>query len=201
MLNDAAQSGREYWFVLDEIFRGTNTLERVSAGGAVLNYLTSHGLVIASTHDHELCTLLCNDFDLYHFSEVINGNEARFDYRLRQGPCTTRNAIKLMAIAGFPKSVTDLADKLAAGDHSLPSSNKGASHFLANNASSVGSGPLAPPCGERDRESPPACHGDSTILAPPCGERDRERGSPDRGPIDPGIVCDKRASSPLPSPP
>jgi DNA mismatch repair ATPase MutS len=118
MLNDAAQSDREYWFLLDEIFRGTNTLERVSAGSAVLNYLTSHGLVIASTHDHELCTLLRNDFDLYHFSEVINGNEASFDYRLRKGPCTARNAIKLMTIAGFPKSVTDLAEKLAAGGHS-----------------------------------------------------------------------------------
>ena len=118
MLNDAAQSGREHWFVLDEIFRGTNTLERVSAGSAVLNYLASFGFVIASTHDHELCTLLHNDFDLYHFSEVINGNEARFDYRLRKGPCTTRNAIKLMAIVGFPKSVTDLAEKLAAGGHS-----------------------------------------------------------------------------------
>lgn len=113
MLQDAERSGREYWFVLDEIFRGTNALERVAAGSAVLNHLNSHGLVVASTHDHELTRLLRNDFDLYHFSEVISDKEARFDYLLRKGPCTTRNAIKLLVLAGYPKSVTDRAESLA----------------------------------------------------------------------------------------
>jgi DNA mismatch repair ATPase MutS len=79
----------------------------------VLSHLTGRGIVIASTHDHELSHLLRNEFDLYHFSEVINGKEARFDYLLRKGPCTTRNAIKLLVIAGFPKHVTDQAEKLA----------------------------------------------------------------------------------------
>ena len=119
MLKEAEKSGREYWFVLDEIFRGTNTLERVSAGSAVLGHLTSRGVVIASTHDHELADHLRNEFELYHFSEVINGSEARFDYLLRKGPCTTRNAIKLLVLAGFPKDVTDLAEKLATSPKTL----------------------------------------------------------------------------------
>ncbi len=113
MLQDAEHSGQEHWFVLDEIFRGTNALERVAAGSAVLNHLNNHGLVIVSTHDHELTRLLRNDFDLYHFSEVISDKEARFDYLLRKGPCTTRNAIKLLVLAGYPKSVTDQAETLA----------------------------------------------------------------------------------------
>jgi MutS domain V len=113
MLQDAERSGREYWFVLDEIFRGTNALERVAAGSAVLNHLNNHGLVIVSTHDHELTRLLRNDFDLYHFSEVISDKKAKFDYLLRKGPCTTRNAIKLLILAGYPKSVTDQAENLA----------------------------------------------------------------------------------------
>lgn len=112
MLEDARKNGREYWFVLDEIFRGTNTLERVAAGCAVLRHLNRHGLVVVSTHDHELTTLLRDDFDLYHFSEVIVDKEARFDYVLHKGPCLTRNAIKLLGLAGYPKEVTDLAGRL-----------------------------------------------------------------------------------------
>lgn len=112
MLEDARKSGREHWFVLDEIFRGTNALERVAAGCAVLRHLDQQGLVVASTHDHELTTLLSGNFDQYHFSEAIVGNEARFDYLLRKGPCQTRNAIKLLGIAGYPPEVTEMAGRL-----------------------------------------------------------------------------------------
>jgi DNA mismatch repair ATPase MutS len=112
MLKDAEKSGREYWFVLDEIFRGTNTIERVSAGSAVLSHLNSCGVVIASTHDHELTSLLRKEFDLYHFSEVVDGREVKFDYVLRKGPCVTRNAIKLLTAAGFPKDVIEEAERL-----------------------------------------------------------------------------------------
>jgi DNA mismatch repair ATPase MutS len=136
MLNDGQRSGREHWFVLDEIFRGTNAVERVAAGRAVLSYLARHGVVIASTHDHELTNLLREEFDMYHFSEVIDGNEARFDYLLQKGPCTTRNAIRLLVLAGYPKEVTDLAGKLttpanldgmSAGDRTLRTKEAGAS--------------------------------------------------------------------------
>lgn len=112
MLKEAEQPGRQFWFILDEIFRGTNTIERVAAGAAVLNHLSQRGFVVASTHDYELTNLLKKEFDSYHFSEVVDGNEARFDYRLRKGPCTTRNAIKLLALAGYPNSVIDLAESL-----------------------------------------------------------------------------------------
>lgn len=112
MLKEAEQPGRQFWFILDEIFRGTNTIERVAAGAAVLNHLSRRGFVVASTHDYELTNLLKNEFDSYHFSEVVDGNEARFDYRLRKGPCTTRNAIKLLGLAGYPKSVIELAESL-----------------------------------------------------------------------------------------
>ena len=112
MLEDSRKNGRAYWFVLDEIFRGTNALERVAAGCAVLRHLNQHGLVVVSTHDHELTTLLRGNFDQYHFSEIIVGNEARFDYLLRKGPCQTRNAIKLLGIAGYPQEVTEMAGKL-----------------------------------------------------------------------------------------
>jgi hypothetical protein len=113
MVEQTKRNGHEVWFVLDEVFRGTNTLERVAAAAAVLGHMTLHGVVIASTHDHELTTLLSSHFDSYHFSEVVEGQQARFDYRLRSGPCTSRNAIRLLTIAGFPQSVIDSATRVA----------------------------------------------------------------------------------------
>ncbi|HKI69317.1 MAG TPA: hypothetical protein VKA67_07000, partial [Verrucomicrobiae bacterium] len=73
MFKDAEQSEHELWFVLDEVFRGTNAVEQVAAGAAVLNHLNQSGFVVASTHDQELNNLLQNEFDSYHFSEVIQG--------------------------------------------------------------------------------------------------------------------------------
>jgi hypothetical protein len=117
MSKEADRSDREFWFVLDEVFRGTNAIERVAAGGAVLNHLNRRGFVVASTHDHELTNLLRHEFESYHFSEVIDGDEARFDYRLRKGACLTRNAIKLLTLAGYPKSVTEMAESLTASSN------------------------------------------------------------------------------------
>jgi len=66
MLKAAEQNGREYWFVLDELFRGTTpgTGCRWQRG---IGHLTGRGIVIASTHDHKLAHLLRNEFDLYTF--------------------------------------------------------------------------------------------------------------------------------------
>ena len=114
MLDEAKSAGQEVWFVLDEVFRGTNTIERVAAAAAVLGHLACHGIVVASTHDQELTTLLSAQFDAYHFSEIIDGRQMRFDYQLRRGPCTSRNAIKLLGMAGYPKDVIDTAEQLAA---------------------------------------------------------------------------------------
>jgi DNA mismatch repair ATPase MutS len=79
-----------------------------------LGHLARHGIVVASTHDQELTTLLSAQFDAYHFSEIIDGRQMRFDYQLRRGPCTSRNAIKLLGMAGYPKDVIDTAEQLAA---------------------------------------------------------------------------------------
>lgn len=114
MLQEAEQAKRDFWFIIDEIFRGTNSIERMAAGGAFLNYLTRRSLVFASTHDLELSKLLRSEFDSYYFSEVITEKDARFDYLIKKGTCQSRNAIKLMIMAGYPKEVTDEANKYIA---------------------------------------------------------------------------------------
>ena len=113
ILREAEAADRPFLLALDEIFRGTNSVERIAAGGAVLSHLAQRMLVIASTHDLELSALLETEFDSCHFTEAVTATGARFDYQLKKGPCTSRNAIQLLVLAGYPKAVTDRAEALA----------------------------------------------------------------------------------------
>ena len=93
-------------FVLDEIYKGTNTPERIAASKAVLSALARNGnMVFVSTHDIELADLLSEEYELYHFCEQIEQNRLSFDYLLKHGRLTHRNAIKLLEIANYPKNV------------------------------------------------------------------------------------------------
>lgn len=101
-------------FLLDEIFKGTNTIERISAGKAVLSYLSGEGnLVFVSTHDIELAELLKSQFDLYHFSEMVDKQTVAFDYKLKNGKLKNRNAIKILEINGYPPEIINEAISLA----------------------------------------------------------------------------------------
>ena len=93
-------------FIIDEIFKGTNTVERISLAKAVLEYLnTTDNIIIASSHDLELIDLLHNDFEMYYFTETINGNQLFFDHKIKKGTLPTRNARKIIEIEGFPSSL------------------------------------------------------------------------------------------------
>ena len=94
-------------FVLDEIFKGTNTTERIAGGKAILSYLNkNNNFVLVSTHDIELADLLKNDnFELYHFTEKIANNEMIFDHKIKKGYLKTHNAIKILEIYNYPKSI------------------------------------------------------------------------------------------------
>jgi hypothetical protein len=98
--------------LLDEIFRGTNSLERISASAEVLLYLAKKNCcVFAATHDLELTELLVSSYKNYHFKEEVSEDDGiSFDYKLLDGPSTTRNAIKLLRHAGYPDEIADAAD-------------------------------------------------------------------------------------------
>ncbi len=101
-------------FIIDEIFRGTNTTERVAASKAVLDCLNQPGrshIVLISTHDVELPNLLETPFDRYHFRESVVEGELEFDYLLRPGLSSTRNALRLLESRGYPAEV--VADAMA----------------------------------------------------------------------------------------
>ncbi|KZC18723.1 MULTISPECIES: MutS-related protein [Rhodanobacter] len=102
-------------FVIDELFNGTNTIERVAAARAVLELLGRHSLVLVTTHDVELQAFLRDHFDLYHFQEDPDV-DGFFDYRLRTGAATERNAIRLLGRMGFPVEVVANATTYAMQD-------------------------------------------------------------------------------------
>ena len=111
----SAREGRILCFV-DEVLRGTNTIERIAASTQILKSLGSSGILcFAATHDIELTELLQDDFDNYHFEEDVRDGDVFFNYRLKEGKATSRNAIKLLELMGYDKDVikkaTDQAER------------------------------------------------------------------------------------------
>lgn len=97
-------SSRRCLLIIDEIFRGTNTIERIAGAAAVIDELAESNIVIVTTHDRELATILKTKIDMYYFEETGN-YKSPFDYKLRAGVCKSRNALKLMEGLGYPKHV------------------------------------------------------------------------------------------------
>lgn len=111
------ESGHDHknLFLLDELFKGTNTIERIALAKAILSYLNKeNNFVFISTHDLELTELIQDEYDLFHFGEAIQGNEIIHDYKLKPGVAKTSNAINILKLNSYPKSITDEAEKLAA---------------------------------------------------------------------------------------
>ncbi len=99
---------------VDEVLRGTNTVERISASTEILRHFSDLGvLCFAATHDGELTFLLEDCFDNYHFEEEILDNDVLFNYKLNPGRATSRNAIKLLSVMGFEDSIVNNASKRA----------------------------------------------------------------------------------------
>ncbi len=99
---------------VDEVLRGTNTVERIAASVQILKKLSGEGIYcFAATHDIELTTLLENEYDNYHFEEEVRDGDVFFPYKLMQGRSQTRNAIRLLEIIGFSEDIIKAADEMA----------------------------------------------------------------------------------------
>lgn len=119
LVSEAEQTSNNL-FVLDEVFKGTNTIERISSAKAVLSYLNrTENIVIVSTHDIELADMLCHEYELYHFTEIIESGKICFDYTIRSGQLKTRNAIRILEMACFPNEITEEAYKISSTFGSL----------------------------------------------------------------------------------
>jgi ABC-type Na+ transport system ATPase subunit NatA len=103
---DAANLHRPVFILLDEILRGTNSLDRHIGSKALIRQLVKQDAVaVIATHDLELANIkdtLPNAIDNYHFDvQVANGDELYFDYKLKEGVCTSLNASILMRKIGI----------------------------------------------------------------------------------------------------
>jgi MutS domain V len=95
-------------FLIDEIFRGTNSRERLIGSRSYIRTLSqrrSMGLI--ATHDLDLIKLAdeIKGVTNYHFREEVLDGRMVFDYRLRPGPCPTTNALKIMRLEGLPVEI------------------------------------------------------------------------------------------------
>ncbi|MDB5047236.1 MAG: hypothetical protein JWO30_307 [Fibrobacteres bacterium] len=102
---EAARGGKKVLFLVDEIFRGTNSKDRHEGAMAVLRQL--HGLGAAglvSTHDLELARLAemePGSFRNFHFQESYQDGKIRFDYKMVAGVSRTTNAMHLLKMVGL----------------------------------------------------------------------------------------------------
>lgn len=111
---EESRSGSPTLFLLDEIFKGTNTIERIAAGKSVLSYLSKEdNIVFVSTHDLELTEFLKESYDLYHFTEVVENDTILFDYKLKPGQLETTNAIKILELNNYPLEIITEAKRLS----------------------------------------------------------------------------------------
>ncbi|MPM02662.1 DNA mismatch repair protein MutS [bioreactor metagenome] len=104
ILIEAAKKGEKVFFLLDEIFKGTNSKDRHEGAKVLINQLVNNkALGLVSTHDLELCDLEKTKIWLknYNFQEYYEKNNIKFDYKLRIGKSKTQNAVHLMKLAGI----------------------------------------------------------------------------------------------------
>lgn len=112
---DATQDEVPVLCFVDEVLRGTNTVERIAASSRILYSIAqANALMFAATHDIELTYMLEDSFANYHFEEQILEDKILFDYQLKSGRATSQNAIALLGMLGYPEEIIVKAKQTAA---------------------------------------------------------------------------------------
>ncbi len=94
--------------IIDELLSGTNSTERLQASESIIRYLYGRNtLAVIATHDLELAGRLNGVCDFYHFSGSVDENGLKFDYLLKPGIATSRNAMALLKYLGYPKEIIE----------------------------------------------------------------------------------------------
>jgi len=108
---DATEGTLPVFFLLDEILHGTNSRERQIGARWVMSELLERSAIgVVTTHDMALCRLsdeLMTRVEQVHFRESVENDEMTFDYKLRPGPVTAGNALRLMRLLGLAVPLDD----------------------------------------------------------------------------------------------
>lgn len=101
--------------IIDEVLRGTNTIERIAASSRILSALNQNWMLpFAATHDIELSYILDAQYRNLHFEEEVCEHEVLFNYLLKEGRAVSRNAIKLLSMLEYDPEIVREAGKAAA---------------------------------------------------------------------------------------
>lgn len=112
VVDRAAADGSRCLYLLDEMLHGTNSRERFIGATSVIRWLSTSGaLGIVTTHDLSLAKV-AEDLPPgratnAHFSDDVNAARIEFDYRLREGPVVSTNALRLMKAVGIDVELTE----------------------------------------------------------------------------------------------
>ena len=112
MIESLEKSGFHYFFI-DELFKGTNTIERIGAGLGIVRWLSGRNcLYMISSHDIELVVASGAVNDNYHFDSRYVDGKIVFDYHIKQGSAVTKNAVNTLKSLHFPSEITLTAQEL-----------------------------------------------------------------------------------------
>ncbi len=105
IIQDVKTSEGDSLVLIDEIYKGTNNIERIIGSKALIKYFSNENIYnMVSTHDLELVKIAdeLTNVKNYHFKEMVEENKMSFDFKLIDGPCPTTNALKIMKLEGLP---------------------------------------------------------------------------------------------------
>ena len=112
MIESLEKSGFHYFFI-DELFKGTNTIERIGSGLGIVRWLSRHDcLYMISSHDIELVAASGAVNDNYHFDSRYVDGKIVFDYQIKQGAAVTKNAVNTLKSLHFPSEITQTSQEL-----------------------------------------------------------------------------------------
>lgn len=112
---DESTKGEPLLCIIDEVLRGTNTIERIAASSRILSSLNQKWVLpFAATHDIELSYILEGQYRNLHFEEEVQKHQVLFNYLLKEGRATSRNAIKLLFMLEYSPEIVKEAEQAAA---------------------------------------------------------------------------------------
>ena len=112
---DASKQEEMIVCMVDEVLRGTNTIERIAASTQILKAMSGRNIMcLAATHDVELTKTLEKDYDNFHFEESLVQGDVLFSYKLMPGRAKSSNAIDLLQNLGYDNELIKEARNMVA---------------------------------------------------------------------------------------
>lgn len=104
---DSVDDVNEMALVLfDEVYRGTNSKDRITLASSVLNYLNRENcFVLATTHDLDILHLIKNSYEMFYFDNLFIDNKIIFDYKIQKGIQNKSNVVELIQSLHFPDEI------------------------------------------------------------------------------------------------